>query len=146
MNFFTKPLLLLFSGPNGLCDAFQGKNITNEEFGHFCLKRPRNRFSEKTRFRSEFFYKTTLHLFSQPNKLCGAFQGKIVQDKNFARFCLKHPRNSFSEKRVSGLNFFTKLPPHPFSGPNGLCGAFQGKIVPNKNFTGFLSHPKFNRV
>ena len=41
------------------------------------------------------------HLFSRPNGLCGAFRGKIVTDKNFALFCLKRPRNCFSEKHVS---------------------------------------------
>ena len=106
-------------------------------------KTPPKSFFRKTRFRSDFFYKTTLHLFSRPNKLCGAFRDKIVRDKNFACFCLKNPQNSFSEKHISSLNFFTKPPPHLFSRPNGLCGAFQGKIDPDKNFTGFcLKRPQ----
>ena len=91
-------------------------------------------FFLKTRFRSEFIYETTPDLFSRPNRLCGAFRGKIVPDENFARFYLKRPRNHFHVKHVSSLNFFTKLPPHLFSGPNGLCGTFRDKIVPDENF------------
>ena len=42
------------------------------------------------------------HLFSGPNWLFGAFEGKIVPDENFAQFCLKSPlklvfpKNTFS--------------------------------------------------
>ena len=103
---------------------------------HWLLpKTPSKLFFRKTRFRSEFIYETTPHLFSRPNRLCDAFQGKIVPDKNFVRFCLKRPRNRFRVKHVSSSNFFTKPPPHLFSGPNGLYGTFRGKIVLDKNFT-----------
>ncbi len=43
----------------------------------------------------------------------------------------------FPEKTHFGPNIFTKLHPHLFSGPNDLCGAFQGKIVTEENFARF---------
>ncbi len=41
---------------------------------------------------------------------CGAFRGQIVLDENFIIFCLKHPRNRFSEWRVSRLYFLRNHP------------------------------------
>jgi hypothetical protein len=110
------------------------KNCPGRKLRWLLPKTPPKSFFRKTRFRSKFIYKTTPHLFSQPNKLCGAFRGKIVPGENFTRFCLKRPRNRFRVKHVSSPNFFTKLPPHLFSGPNGLCGTFRGKIVSDENF------------
>ena len=84
---------------------------------HWLLpKTPSKLFFRKTHFRSEFIYETTPHLFSWPNRLCDAFRGKIVPDKNFVRFCLKCPRNRFRVKHVSSSNFFMKPPPPPILG------------------------------
>jgi hypothetical protein len=136
-NFFTKRPPHLFSGPNGLCGVFRGKIVPNENFAHFCLKRPQNRFSEKHVSGPNSFTKPPPHIFLGPNGLFDAFQGRIVSDENFAHVCLKHYRNRFSQKHVSGPKFFTKPPPHLFPGPNGLCGAFQGKLSQTKTSLAF---------
>ena len=127
--FFTKPPHNLFSGPNGICGTFRGKTVSYENFNHFYLKRPQNCFYEKHVFGPKFFTKLHPHLFSGPNGLCGSFQGKIVTEENSTRFCKKHPWNHFSKWRISRPYFFTKPPYNLFSGPNGICGTFQGKIV-----------------
>jgi hypothetical protein len=57
-NFLTKPPPHVFLGQNGQFGAFWGKTISHKNFAPFCLLSPQNRFSEKTRFRLEFFYKT----------------------------------------------------------------------------------------
>jgi hypothetical protein len=54
-NFLTKPAPHVFLGPNGPFGEFGGKTISHQNFSPFCLLSPQNRFSEKTRFRSEFF-------------------------------------------------------------------------------------------
>ena len=143
MNFFTKPPLLLFLGPNGLCGAFQGKNITNEEFGHFCLKTPPKSFFRKKTFSVRIFLQNHPAPIFPTKQTMWRVSRQNCPGQKLRSLLPKTPRNSFSEKRVSGLNFFTKPPPHLFSRPNGLCGAFQGKIVPDKNFTGFcLKRPQ----
>ena len=56
-----------------------------------------------------FLMKPAPYLFSGPNRLYGAFEGKIVPDENLAQFCLKSPlefvfpKNTFSV-RIFGLN------------------------------------------
>jgi hypothetical protein len=57
-----------------------------------------------------FLTKPPPHIFLGQNGPFGAFWGKTISHKNFAPFCLLSPQNSFSEKHVSGQNFFTK--PH----------------------------------
>ena len=47
-------------------------------------------FFRETRFRSIFFTKPPLHLFSRPNGLCGSFRGE-----NSTRICLKCSWNRF---------------------------------------------------
>ena len=139
---FTKLHPHLFSKPDGLCGAFRGKFFTEENFAHFCIKHPRNCFSEWRVLRSYFFTKPPHNLFSGPNGICGTFRGKIVSHENFNHFYLKRPQNCFYEKHVFDPKFFTKLHPHLFSGPNGLCGSFQGKIVTEENSTRFCKkHP-----
>jgi hypothetical protein len=86
LNFFTKPPLLLFSGPNGLCGSFQGKNITNEEFGHFCLKRPQNRFSEKHVFGPNFFTKPPCTYFCDQTNYVARFEAKLSRTKTSLAF------------------------------------------------------------
>jgi hypothetical protein len=57
-----------------------------------------------------FLTKPAPHVFLGPNGPFGAFWGKTISHENFAPFCLLSPQNRFSEKHVSGQNFFTK--PH----------------------------------
>jgi hypothetical protein len=57
---------------------------------------------------SNFLSKPPPHVFLGQNELFGAFWGKTISHKNFPPFCLLSPKNCFSEKHVSGLNFFTK--------------------------------------
>jgi hypothetical protein len=57
-----------------------------------------------------FLTKPPPHIFLGQKGLFGAFWGKTTSHKNIPPFCLLSPKNRFSEKHVSGLNFFTK--PH----------------------------------
>ena len=75
------------------------------------LARPPKLFFRKTRFLSVFMKPP--HLFSRPDRLCGAFRGKIITDENFAHFCQKRPQNCFSEKYVS-YPFLRNCPPTYF--------------------------------
>ena len=99
-KFFYETAPHLFFRPNGLYGTIGG-NIVEER--SFVL--PKTHV-----FCPNFFTKRPPHLFWEPNELYGAFRGKTVSDENFAPFCLRSPRNRFSEKHVFGLNFFTK--PH----------------------------------
>ena len=113
----------------------------DKNFTCFCLKLPRNRFSEK-HISGPFLQNRLPYLFSRQNELCRAFWGKIVRDENIARLSLKQHRNHFSKKHVSG-SFLRNRPHHLFPGPNGLCGAFRGKFVMDKKFTRFcLKRPR----
>ena len=86
-----------------------------------------NSFFQKTRFRFEFLYWITPHLFSWPNGIDGAIGGKSFTEQSFV-----HPK-----KHVFSWNFLMKPAPYLFSGPNWLYGAFGGKIVPDENFAQF---------
>jgi hypothetical protein len=66
--------------------------------------------SKKHVYVPNFLTKPPAHVFLGQNGLFGAFWGKTILHKNFHPFCLLCPQNRFSEKHVSGLNFFTK--PH----------------------------------
>jgi hypothetical protein len=57
-----------------------------------------------------FLTKLPPHVFLRQNGPFGAFCGKTISHKNFPPFCLPSPHNRFSEKHISGQNFFTK--PH----------------------------------
>jgi hypothetical protein len=57
-----------------------------------------------------FLTKPAPHLFLGTNGPFGAFGGKTILHQNFSPFCLSSPQNRFSEKHVSGQNFFPK--PH----------------------------------
>ena len=138
-----KPPPHLFSGPNGLCGTFLGKIVLDENFAYFCLKHPRNIFFEKHVSSLNFFTKPPPHLFSRPNGLCSAFQGKIVPDKNFTGFCLKRPQNCFSAKHVSGPNLFTKPPHTYFRSQIDYVTRFEAKFSQTKSSFGFaLNAPK----
>ena len=93
----------------------------------FASKALSNSFFQKTRFRFYFLYKIAPHLFSWPNGLDGAIQGKSLPERSFVH----------AKKHVFGWNFLMKPSPYLFSGPNWLYGAFGGKIVPDENFAQF---------
>ena len=76
---FYKTAPHLFSRPDGLCGAFRGKIVTDENFTRFCLKRPLNHFFEN-HVSCPFLRNRPPHLFLGPNRLCGAFRGKIFTD------------------------------------------------------------------
>ena len=101
---------------------FQTKTLLN-----FASKASSNSFFQKTRFRFEFLYSITPHLFYGPNGLDGMNVEKSVSERSFV-----HPK-----KHVFGWNLLMKPAPYVFSGPNWLYGAFGGKIVPDKNFAQF---------
>ena len=109
---------------------FRTKTLLN-----FASKALSNSFFQKTRFRFEFLYSITPHLFYGPNGLDGTTVGKSVPERSFV-----HPK-----KHVFGWNLLTKPAPYLFSGPNWLYGAFGGKIVPDENFVQFClqSYLKF---
>ena len=85
-NFFMKPPPLLFLGPNGLCGVFQGKNITNEEFGRFCQKRPRNRFSKIHISGPNFFIKLSRTYFRDQTNYVACFEEKLFRTKTSLTF------------------------------------------------------------
>ena len=70
-----------------------------------------NRFFKKQVFYPNLFTKPPPHLFSRLNGLCGAFVGKIVPKKNFARFSLESLRNRFSQKKRLRANIFLRNRP-----------------------------------
>ena len=97
---------------------FQRKTLLN-----FASKALSNSFFQKTRFRFEFLYKITPHLFSLPNGLNGTIGGKSVPDWSFV-----HPKND-----VFVWNLLMKAAAYLFSGSSWLYGAFGGKIVLDEN-------------
>ncbi len=93
--YYTTPQYL--SGPNRLHGTIGGKIVPERSF--VSLK--------KHDYVLNFFTKPPPHLFLGPNRPFGAFGGKTISHENFAPFCLVSPQNRFSEKHVSGPNFFT---------------------------------------
>jgi hypothetical protein len=81
------------------------------------------------------FTKPPLHLFSGPNRICGAFRGE-----NLARFFLKRPRNRFFEKHVSVLIFLRNRSLTYFWGQMDFMAHFEVKLcsllpkMPPKSF------------
>jgi hypothetical protein len=75
-----------------------------------------------------FLTKPPPHIFLGQNGPFGAFRGKTILHKNFAPFGLLSPQNSFSEKHVSGLNFFTKPHHNNYRGQMDYMGRFGEKI------------------
>jgi hypothetical protein len=92
---------------------------------------------EKTRFLSEFFYETAPSPIFGAKRTIWRVWGKNCSGRKLRLILPRKLRNRFSHKQVFGSNFFTKPPPHLFSGPNGLYGAFGGKIFPDENFAQF---------
>ena len=84
--FFMKPPHHLFSGPNGLCGAFWGKFVANERFNLFYQKCPRNCFSWKHVFSSNFFTTLPPHLFSEPKTTMAHFEEKVSRQKTSLTF------------------------------------------------------------
>ena len=102
--------------------VFSGaKLLRTKTLLNFALNALSYSFFQKTRFRFEFSYKITPHLFSWPNGIDGTIGGKSVPERSFVE----------PKKHVYGWNFLMKPAPYLFSGPNWLYGAFGGKIVPN---------------
>jgi hypothetical protein len=89
-------------------------------------------FFQKTRFRS-VFTKPPPHL---PNGLYGAFRDKIVPNKNFARFCLKRPRNHFFQK-TRFRSVFTKPRLIYFGDQTDYVARFDTKLSWTKTSLGF---------
>ena len=126
-NLLMKPALYLFSRPNWLYGVFGGKTFPDENFAQFCLKSPLEYFFPKNTFLVWIFVlnHTSPILWAKLFRWCGWGQ-------KWSRSEIVHPK-----KHVFGRNFFKKLAPYLFSGPNWLYGAFGGKIVPDKNFAQF---------
>ena len=103
-------------------NLFRTKTLPN-----FASKPLLNSFFQKTNFRFEFLYWIAPHLFSWPNGLDGAIEGKSVPERSFV-----HPK-----KHVFGRNFLTKPVSYLFSSTNWLYGAFGGKIVKDEKFAQF---------
>ena len=116
-----------FPGLIGYMVRSGAKLFRTKTFLNFASKALSNSFFQKTRFRFEFLFSITPHLFHVPNGLDGTTVGKSVPVRSFV-----HPK-----KHVFGWNLLTKPAPYFFSGPNWLHGAFGGKIVPDENFAQF---------
>jgi hypothetical protein len=75
-----------------------------------------------------FLTKPPPHVFLGQNGLFGAFWGKTISHKNFPPFCLLSPKNRFSEKLVSCLNFFTKPHHNNYRGQMDYMARFGAKL------------------
>jgi hypothetical protein len=76
--------------------------------------------------------KAAPHLFLGQNGLFGAFWGKTISHKNFPPFCLLSPTNCFSEKLISGMNFFTKPHHNNYRGQMDYMARFVAKLFRSK--------------
>jgi hypothetical protein len=76
-----------------------------------------------------FLTKPPPHIFLGQNGLFGAFWGKTISHKNFTPFCLLSPKHRFSEKHVSGLNFFTKPHHNNYLGQMDYMARFGAKLL-----------------
>ena len=114
----------------------------DKNFATLCLKQPRNCFSKKHIFDTNFFTKPTLTYFLGQTDLWRVWEENCSRRK--LRYLLpKTPLKSFFQKTHFQTNFFTKPPPHLFLEPNELCDAFGVKIVLDKNFATFcLKRPR----
>ena len=59
---------------------------------------------------------------------------KLIRTKTFLSFASKALSNSFFQKTRFRLEFWWKIAPHQFYGPNGLDGTIGGKSVPVRSF------------
>ena len=103
----------------------------NENFAHFCLKQPRNRFSEKYAYGS-FLRNCPPHLFSGPNGLWCVVR-KNCHGRKLCSLLPKTAQKLFFRK-IRFQFVFTKLPPSPIFRAKRLCGAFRSEIVTYENF------------
>ena len=62
---------------------------------------------------------------------------KLFRTKTSRDFPMKALTKSFFPKKRFRSEFFYETAPHLILGPNGLYGAFGGKIVPDENFARF---------
>jgi hypothetical protein len=65
---------------------------------------------------SNFLTKLPPFIFLGQYGTFSMFGRKTISHKNFSPFCLLSPQNRFSEKHVSGQNFFTKPDMNPRNG------------------------------
>ena len=103
---------------------FRTKTLLN-----FASKALSNSFFQKTIFRFEFLYWIAPHLFSWPNGLDGAIEGKSV------------PKRSFDQpkKLIFGWNFLTKPVPYLFLGLIGYMLRSGAKLSRTKTLHNFDS-------
>ena len=73
------------------------------------------------------------------------FEEKSSRKKTLLAFAKNTPKIIFPNGAFQGRIFFTNLPYHLFLGPNGICGAFRGKIFSHKNFNRFYLKRSRNR-
>ena len=121
--------LTYFRGQTNYVVRLEAKLILTKISLIFALKRPQNGFSEKHVSSLNFFTKSPLYLFSRLKRLYDAFGDNIVLHKNFNHFCLKCPRNRFSQKHVSGP-LLRNHPPHLFRGQTDNMVRFKAKCGP----------------
>ena len=118
----TAPHLIL--GPNGLYGAFGGKIVPDENFARFCLESPCEIVFLKTTFSVRIFLRNRTSPFFGAKQTIWRVCGPNCSGAKFR----------FSENTFSVRFFFTKPPPHLFSGPNDQYDVFGGKIVLDENF------------
>ena len=154
--FFMKLPPHPFFGPNRLFGVFRGKIFLNVKFAHFMKferkiflwNRPLTLFLWNSAINFFIFYFLFIFfslkkkhfgwIFSRPNDLCGAFQGKIVTEENFARFYLTQPRNHFSEWRVARLYFLRNRSITYFRGQMTYMARFEAKLSRKQTSLAFL--------
>ncbi len=123
-EFFYETASHLILGPNGLYGAFGGKIVPDENFTLLCLESPCEIVFLKTTFSVRIFLR---------NRTSPFFGAKQTIWRDYGPKCSR-AKFRFSEKHVFSTNFFTKPPPHLFSGPNDQYDVFGGKIVLDENF------------
>ncbi len=116
---------------------FEAKLLQTKSSIFFTKNAPPIVFPENTFSIRIFFLHCPLTYFPSQKRLW-RISRKKCHGRKLRSLLPKTPGNRFSKWRVSRLYFFTKPPPHSFSRPNRLFGAFWGKIVPNVKFARFL--------
>ena len=125
--FLTKSSPYLFSGPNSLYGAFEGKIVPNKSFAQFCLWTPLEFVFPKDTFSAWIFVL---------NQTSPVFLAKRTRSRDWGQ---KSPGAKFrpSQKTRFRSEFLDGTGPYLFSRPNWLYGAFGGKFVPDENFAQF---------
>ena len=137
LNFFTKPSPHLFSEPNGLCGTFQGKISSDENITHFCLKCPPKLFFRKTRFWSEFFYKTVPSPIFRAKQTIWRISRQNCSSKKLRSFLPKTLPKSFFQKTRLQSEFFYETTPTPIFGAKPTMWRVSRQNCPNKDIAPF---------